>query len=125
MNQTAFVTTYEAPRDTALLRFHKHCALPRFGYSSGVRALALTGCFKLIDLIGSTCAPKLLSTDHFFAHVYVCVRDKQGSIELVPANGLTPILYVALSYINIPDGDWKFCLLNEGDCATLILPSEH
>lgn len=125
MNKDAFVAAYDALRDDVPLRYHLHCSIPKFGYSGGVHALARTGCFSLVDYIGRECAPALSETDHFFAHIFVHVRDHEATVAMIPSGTESPMLLKHIAFSGLPDGDWKFCLINEGDRTTLVLPTEH
>lgn len=125
MNRDHFIAAYEARRDGLPLQSRPHCTITEFEYSIGVHELANAGCYSLIDLIGSECAPLLRSLGASFAHIRISVVAHRANLSMVPAGKYTAAWIKNNFYITLPDGFWRLCLINEGDRSTLILPTEH
>lgn len=126
MNTEKFIETYKTSRNGANgFLFNK--LYPQLQYSDGVRDLAATGCYWLLDIIGTECLKPLRAARDVTSMGIVEARVNSGKAELVLTTTDTdpPAWSRSIERTDMPEGTWTFYLVDEGTRFALILPSEY
>jgi hypothetical protein len=98
----------------------------QMAYSDGVRDLAETGCYWLLDIIGTECVEVLRECpEPSMCIVTAVVNDGKAKLSLTDADDQPPLWERSIEYTDMPDGTWNLYLADEGERFTLILPSEY
>lgn len=107
--------------------FYRHWFMRRFIHSDGVNELAeKAGCFWLIDLIATECAPLFLKLEEPSALIKVTAKDGRATMCMDLRDDHPPVWVKRLEYADLPDCSFTL-LLGYGDevTASLILLSEY
>jgi hypothetical protein len=98
----------------------------RFEFSQGVHELAEAGCYWMVDIVGTECLIPLRASTYPSAILRVTVgNDEKALMDLTTEDNKPPIWKKAISYTDMPPGQWLFELVDEGTRFALALLSEH
>lgn len=124
MNVDAFKAAYGESRNGANY-FVRHWYVRSFQFSDGVEQCAAAGCFWLIDIIATECLNPLADSGDNLGILEVKVSRHTADLSLTIGDDEPPIWSRHMDFADMPDGEWKFYLANEGERFALILPSEY
>ena len=126
MNTEKFLSIYSETRN-GCNDFYRHPLVPKFAFSDGVRDLADTGVWWLLD-IAATEIPAVLKAS----------GEHQGTFDVKVKDGRALLLFSVddghyiwkkrIDWTDMPDGKWQFLIANEGQGATpyrMILVKEY
>lgn len=124
MDAEAFKRIYGESRNGAN-GFYRHWAARSFQYSDGVHDLTETGCAWLLDII-ATEIPRVMRKARqphciFTAHV----SGSKAHLLLSHEDDAPPIWEKHIDYTDMPDGDWSFEIVDEGERVAMCLITEH
>lgn len=123
MNAEGFIAAYTAGRNGAN-QFMRHPLARRLVYSDGVQECAEAGCYWLLDIAGTECAPAVKRYGDMGV-LHVDVADSAAEMRLELSDGAPPAWKRSIEHTDLPAGRWTFFMFNEGDRVTMILPSEY
>lgn len=126
MNTEAFLTAYNESRN-GVNHFCRNRLYPTFLYSDGVQQLAESGCYWLLDILGTELPQQFKQRpDEYMCIVTVTVADDKARIkgEFVDDDP-TPYLR-SIDYTDMPAGTWKlYVTSHEPPLLHCILPKEY
>jgi hypothetical protein len=81
-------------------------------YSDGVKEVAESGCYWILDRLGLTIRPALrgLKQTYVMATVTVSVKASKAKITATTGDEDPPFWTENVSYTDMPDGDWSMLL---------------
>lgn len=115
MDQKSFLDTYTSPRNGA----DYYVKYGHLMVSSGVRELAETGCFWLLDVVATEFLPLAKRTPDL-GIVYALVRDSKANVRIEFDDDVVAHAK-HIPYTDLPDGEFKFLLQD----SVFILLSEY
>lgn len=128
MNTTEFKRIYAEPRN-GVNNFYIHSLVRRFAYSDGVRDLARTGCYWLLDIIATELPAQFVKHANISNTCVVKVRVAHGE-AVITAEFEDGVFgwsrHVPLT--DLPDGTWAFFCADEYESPQrykLILLTEY
>lgn len=122
MDTQAFITAYGTIRNGTDMFYRHPLALGgRFIYSEGVKECADAGCHWLLDIL----ATELMVPIAERAIVEVIAQDGKARIVARLADDAPPTLDKRIDLTDLPDGNWKFLVNNDGDGRVCILLTEY
>ena len=124
MNTEKFIETYNLSRNGAN-GFLFNPLYRQLHYSDGLRDLAETGCYWLLDIIGTECLKPLRAANTGMAIVEVTVKDGRAELALTEGDEQPPLWKRSIEWTDMPEGTWLFYLADEGERFSLILPTEY
>lgn len=104
---------------------------PRLKYSDGVRECAATGCYWLLDLLGTEVVPAVDRHRRALDGLgFVVVRVSGYKATIFLKRDTSDPDKAALwrrpvEFTDMPEGEWVFYLADEGSPMRLFLPSEY
>ena len=124
MDNAKFISTYNESRNGANgLLFNP--LYPKLKYSDGVRDCAETGCYWLLDIIGTEGLAPLRKQNTTLGIITVKVANDKAVISMSTGDDIPPVWSRKVDYTDMPEGEWLFYLADEGSRFVLILPSEY
>ena len=129
MNTEKFKQVYNESRN-GCNEFYRNPLYRALRYSDGVRDLAETGCWWLLDIVGTEVVDMFRKApeDDRHAAFYAKVHDSTAELRLEFHDG-SPAWKRRIEWTDMPDGEWCFLLANEGQAPrmdiAMILPTEH
>ena len=126
MNQDEFKRVYNESRN-GTDGFTRHPLARNFAYSDGVRELAETGCYWLLDVLGTELPLKMRKASAASAMVNVKVKGDKATITAEFVDGQVDWTK-KIPYTDLPEGDWKMYVVDEMEGPTpyrCILISEY
>lgn len=124
MNTEAFKKAYGESRNGCNF-FVRHWAVSKFQFSDGVQEVADTGCYWLIDIAATELPKCMKQAGAYSAFLEVRVENSAAFMALTVDDSLPAIWSRAMSWTDLPDGNWLFELADEGERVAMILISEH
>lgn len=96
-------------------------------YSDGVQEVAETGCYWLLDILGTELRVKLraLNTPYVMLTVTVVAKDGKAKITATTGDDVPPIYTKKIGYTDMPDCKWDMLLTYEDDKGRLIMVTEY
>lgn len=123
MNSDKFKETYNLSRN-GTDRYHTvNPFVRRFVVSDGVYELAELGCYWLMDILATEPAPKLRIGD--MGIVTVKVGDSKAKLSMKLADNDPPVWKKSVDYTDMPEGEWKFIISNDGEHTVCCLLTEY
>jgi hypothetical protein len=122
MDVKAFTQAYYESRNGANY-FVRHWAARKFQFSDGVEQCAEAGCMWMID-IAATELPKLIAYGDM-GSLLVKAHGGRAVMTLSLADDTPPAWKKDIDITDMPDGDWLFYIVNEGERFAMILPAEY
>jgi len=124
MDNAKFIKIYNESRNGANgMLFNP--LYPKLNYSDGVRDCAETGCYWLLDIIGTECLVPLRKQNVRMGVITVKVANEKAVMTLITNDDMPPAWSREMDYTDMPEGEWLFYLSDEGERFVLILPSEY
>lgn len=123
MNNEAFLTAYNQSRNGCNF-FVRHPLVRNFQYSDGVRECAEAGCYWLLDILATEVPAKMRATGNERCLIEVSVS-KAAELSATVADDALPIWSRKIEFTDMPDGDYVFELVDEGERFALCLITEH
>lgn len=127
MNTGAFLNAYHASRN-GTNQFYRHPINRSFVFSDGVRECAEAGCYWLLDIL-ATELPGVFRRQGEGYHrciVTVTVKNESATIKGEFMDDDPKPYKRAISYTDLPEGEWKFMVTNDDPHAlSCILLSEY
>lgn len=124
MDEAKFKAAYNESRNGANY-FVRHPLVRSFQYSDGVQECAEAGCYWLLDIIATECPKPLRRSEAGVSTVYVRVKDSKAKLSL-EIGGQRPVLWDReITWTDMPEGEWQFELVDEGERFAFILITEH
>jgi hypothetical protein len=124
MNTEKFTAAYGESRNGAN-HFVRHWAARSLQYSDGVESCAEAGCFWLLDIIATEALKPLRASGDGLGIIAVKVADGKADIGMTIEDDAPPVWSRHVDYTDMPPGEWKFFLADEGERFALILPTEY
>lgn len=125
MNVEKFLSVYNERRNGAN-QFYKHPLVRNFHYSDGVRDLALTGCYWMLDVAATEIPAAMRKHEEIHGILEVTVSLAQTCrMELTVDDDKPAIWKKLVGPTTLPVGTWLFELADEGERVAMILLSEH
>lgn len=124
MNNAAFIAAYSESRNGAN-HFLRHPLVKFFQYSDGVQQCAETGCYWLLDIVGTECCQALRKAGGGMGIFRARIAGNKGDLDLTTSDDTPPIWHRRMSLADLPDGEWLFYLVDEGGRFAFILPTEY
>lgn len=122
MDTKTFTTAYNASRNGANFFVNHPLAIGgKFIFSDGVKECADAGCHWLLDIL----ATELPVPYGELAIVSVGVKDAKARITASLSDSAPPCLDRRIDFTDMPDGQWKFYVSNDGEARVCILPKEY
>lgn len=125
MNAEKFIEAYRTGRN-GTDNFHFNPLYCRFKYSDGVKECAESGCYWLLDILGTELPVEFRNRpDNYTCLVKVEVLNSSAHItgEFVDED---PDPYRRhISYTDMPEGQWNFYVSFDGDDYFCILLTEY
>jgi hypothetical protein len=106
----------------------RHPLARRLVYSSGVQEIAETGCYWLLDVIGTEHVEAFLKHRGYFGgmgFIRVKVADSKATIKLERDTGEPSKHTREIEYTDMPEGEYTFYLIDEGSHILMHLPTEY
>ena len=122
MNTEAFARIYNESRNGAN-HMVRHPLCRQLIYSDGVQELAETGCYWLLDIIGTEVVKAMRGADSL--GIKVKVANSEADLSLSLSDDAPPAWKHHLNFTDMPEGEWTFYINNEGGTFPLILPNEY
>lgn len=122
MNVEKFKEVYDLSRNGANC-FYYHWAVRSFEYSDGVKDLAETGCYWLLDILATEMPQKMRAAKLVNAALVVKVANSKATITL--QDGDDAVWLRKVDYTDMPEGRWTFHVADEGRRIAMILPKEY
>lgn len=121
MNQDKFILAYNASRNGSE-NFYFNRLFTNFFYSDGVKECAEAGCYWLIDTLASELPAEFNKGTNYSCSISVAVdEDKRCTITGTFFDG-DPCPYIKhIEYTDMPVGEWKFYVTNEGEFGYLCI----
>ena len=99
-------------------------------YSDGVQEVAETGCYWLLDILGTELRVKLRALNIPYVMLNVSVVTKDGKAKITATTATTgddvpPIYTKKIGYTDMPNCKWDMLLTYEDDKGRLILVTEY
>lgn len=124
MDNNAFKKAYEESRN-GCNGFYRHPMAKRFHYSDGVQECAEAGCHWLVD-IAATELPKAMRDAKVNRSMFeVTVKNGKAHLRLTAEDAAPPIWKRSIEYTDMPEGEYVFELVDEGERVAMILLTEH
>lgn len=130
MNAQQFHAYYHAPRN-GTNNFHFNRLYRGLEYSDGVREVASTGCYWLLDIVGTEVVKAMRGND-YPATLTVTVKDESATMTVSVAGMSTtasrkplPLWCKRIPHTDMPAGEWTFLLQVESGILKMILPTEY
>lgn len=125
MNAEKFTQVYREIRN-GCNGFFYHPLVRKFQYSDGVRDLANTGCAWLLDIL-ATELPAQFTRHHAVSNdCYVAVTSAGGQARIEAEFEDDVVGWSRdIDYTDLPEGVWKFHIVDEGHRYAMILLTEH
>lgn len=124
MDEARFKAAYNESRNGANYFVH-HPLVRQFQYSDGVQECAEAGCYWLLDIIATECLMPLRQSGEPSGIVRVIVQDAKADIELTVTETGPPLWTRHVNLTDMPEGEWVFELVDEGERFAMILLTEH
>lgn len=124
MDEKAFKSIYHESRNGANF-FVRHPLVRSFQYTDGVQALAETGCYWLLDILATECPRAMRKAGEPRCIVTARVANGKANLSLSYKDGTPPLWKRHINSTDLPDGEWAFELVDEGERFALCLISEH
>ena len=124
MDATKFKLIYNESRN-GCNDFYRHPLMRRFQYSDGVKDLADVGCHWLLDILATECPKPLRASGEVSGIVKVAVGKKGARITRTSADDKPPIWKRRIEWTDMPEGEYLFELVDEGERFALVLLTER
>ncbi len=124
MNTEQFTAAYSESRNGANY-FVRHWAARKLQYSDGVESCAEAGIHWLLDIIATECLKPLTASGTCMGIITARVSDGKADLDMSTEDDTPPAWKRHIDYTDMPDGNWKFYLVDEGERYALILPEEY
>lgn len=125
MNAELFKKIYSESRN-GCNGFFFHPLARKFQYSDGVRDLAATGCYWLLDILATELPAQFVKHADISIDCYIQVKSAGGKAVI---EGLfdddVPPWTRRIDYTDLPEGTWRFHIVDEGHRYAMILLTEH
>lgn len=124
MDTESFLKAYGEPRN-GVNDLYRHAMWRRMVYSDGVKECLETGLYWLLDIVGTECIKPVLNSGLPLGILFVDVKEGKAHLRLEMQDD--DVLWKKrVEYTDMPDGEWKFFLGNDGDGdIRMILSSEY
>lgn len=124
MDNNAFKKAYEESRN-GCNGFYHHGMVRRFQYSDGVQQCAEAGCYWLLD-IAATELPKVMRDRGEPRCMFeVFVHESKAVLSLTARDNAPALWKRLIDLTDMPDGEYVFELVDEGERVAMILLTEH
>jgi hypothetical protein len=126
VNTDRFKLAYGESRNGAN-QFFRHPMARKFMYSDGVQECAETGCYWLLDILGTELPAAFAKARENFCVVTVTVIGNKAKIVGKFHDDDRAPYTRDIAYTDMPEGEWQFFVANEGPEFGLrcFLPSEY
>ena len=125
MDIESFKRAYTESRNGANC-FYRHPFNKIFHYSDGVRECAEAGTYWLLDIAATELPTALREYGEYTPALLVLgATGNKASLELSVDDESPPIWSRSIDYTDMPDGVWKFFVVDEGERIAMILESEY
>lgn len=127
MDDLAFINAYHDSRN-GTDGWTRHPLARTLVYSDGVKELAETGCYWLLDVIGTEFVPaakRCAAELDGMGFIYVNVKDTSATITLRRDGGEPPLYTRHVEYTDMPEGEWLFYFGEDQPHWNLYLPTEY
>lgn len=104
--------------------FFRHPLVRRFQYSDGVKDLAEEGCYWLLDIAATELPTAMRKAGEPHCILTVTVKSSKATLELSPTDNRT-IWTKKIDWTDLPEGQWCFEVVDEGERVAINLISEH
>lgn len=105
--------------------FYQHPLVRSFRYTDGVQEFVeAAACYWLLDIVATECAKPLRATGAPMGIIEVAAAGGKAALSMTVSDDAPPIWTRQIDWTDMPEGQWKFFLADEGGFA-LILPSEY
>lgn len=123
MNAEQFKAVYDKFRN-GTDNFHFNPLYRNFLYSDGVKELAETGCYWLLDLLGTELDSMV--APYMSPIVQIKVKGGKADLEATWADDEPPRWARHIDYTDMPEGEWTLYISDDGDGKRrCILPTEY
>jgi hypothetical protein len=108
-------------------QFHFNPLYRWMHYSDGVKEVAESGCYWLLDILGTELPDALRSGQPGFVMLTISVEVKGSKCRITATTGdEDPALYTcAVEWTDLPEGKWDMLLTVESSVGRLILLTEY
>jgi hypothetical protein len=106
-------------------KFYHHWFVKSFHYSDGVKACADAGCRWMLEIAATEIPNAMRKHNQPYCRFSAHVKDAKGHLQLTPQSDAPPIWRRSFDFIDMPDGEYVFEVVNEGDRVAMILITEH
>jgi hypothetical protein len=125
MNAALFKLVYNAVRN-GCNEFYFHPMVRSFQYSDGVRDLAATGCYWLLDVLATELPAKFRKFEDVSNTCSLTVKSKNSKATIVAEfEDGKPGWTKRIEYTDLPEGKWQFHAADEGGTYKMILLTEY
>ncbi len=124
MNTEAFTQAYNQSRNGANF-FVRHPLARSFQFSDGVQECAEAGCYWLLDIAATEIPAVLRRHQEPMGILYVRVSDDQAKLSLELEDDVPSAWAKTIPWTDLPEGEWVFEIVDEGERVAMILITEH
>lgn len=126
MDDTKFKALHDQSRN-GCNGFYRHPLVRWFHYSDGVQELAELGCYWLLDILATEAPKAMRKKGETLLSITVLVdKTKTPACQIIgTGSGDSRVWRRDIQHTDLPDGEWKFELGDEGTRFALILQTEH
>lgn len=123
MNTEEFKRAYSEPRNGTGAYHRVNIFVRRFVVTDGVKECADAGCYWLMDIF-ATELPKYLKLGDMGV-VTAAAEDGKAQLSMSLGDNVPDAWTKHIDYTDLPDGDWKFLVSNDGEYVVCCLMSEY
>ena len=122
MDNKAFLDAYLESRNGCNY-FVQHSLVRKFQYSDGVQACAEAGCHWLLDIAATEIPATMRSSKVEHAIFEVAVLGSKARLALTCQD--VNLWHKPIDWTDMPEGEYIFEIVDEGNRVAMILLSEH
>lgn len=124
MDDKAFLKAYNESRNGCNY-FVQHSLVRKFQYSDGVQECAEAGCYWLVDIAATELPKAMRSSQVEHAMLEVSVKGGKAIMKLTHQDKSPPVWSKDIDWTDMPEGEYVFEIVDEGNRVAMILLSEH
>jgi hypothetical protein len=124
MDDKAFLKAYNESRNGCNF-FYRHSLARSFQYSDGVQECAEAGCYWLLDIAATELPQAMRSKKLEHCMFEVHVAKFKATLKLTYQDRSPPVWQKDIDWTDMPEGEYVFEIVDEGNRVAMILLSEH